>query len=111
MAIQGKMIEDNRALSSVRAQVQGKERERRLAEMTLKELSPLPDTVRAYESVGKMFVLADLPTLKKKLTDRSNESAESTRVLEKKQTYLQRQLAEANANLREVLQRSTASSS
>ncbi|KAI9225557.1 MAG: Prefoldin [Piptocephalis tieghemiana] len=107
MAMQSKMIEDNRALTSTRAQFQAKDREKRLADMTLRELAPLPDSVRSYESVGKMFMLSDMPTMKKKLTDRSNEVTESMRVLEKKQIYLQKQMEETNANLRDIVHQSS----
>ncbi|RKP14587.1 hypothetical protein BJ684DRAFT_19014 [Piptocephalis cylindrospora] len=111
VVMQNKMIEDNRALTSTRAQLQAKDRERRLADMTLRELAPLPDAVRSYESVGKMFMLSDMPTLKKKLTDRSTEVTDSMRVLEKKQIYLQKQMEETNANLREITHRSSTASS
>ena len=43
-------------VASVQAQIQTREREKRLSELTNKELSALqPDTV-TYKSVGKMYV-------------------------------------------------------
>lgn len=43
-------------VASVQAQIQSREREKRLSELTNKELSALqPDTV-TYKSIGKMYV-------------------------------------------------------
>jgi hypothetical protein len=51
--IQNKVIENNRQLAGMKAQLQTKERDRRLAELTNKELSALSSDVRTYKAVGK----------------------------------------------------------
>lgn len=55
-AIQVKIAEDNRQLVSLRSQIQSKEREQKMAELTSRELEHVPNDVRVYESVGKMHV-------------------------------------------------------
>lgn len=90
-------------VASVQAQIQSREREKRLSELTNKELSALqPDTV-TYKSVGKMFVQEPLPELTKELTERATEMDKDMAALEKKRIYWERNKTEAQGNLGELV--------
>ncbi|KAG5457314.1 MAG: hypothetical protein BJ554DRAFT_2713, partial [Olpidium bornovanus] len=51
----------SRQLAAVRAKVQASERDRRLAELTVKELSALDDGVRTYKPCGKIGETDSVP--------------------------------------------------
>ena len=55
----------------LQAKVQMRESERRRCDLTLHELTDLPETARAYKQVGKMFLMQPLPELTQSLTDKS----------------------------------------
>lgn len=50
------MVETGRQLSIVRAQLSTREREKRVCELTAKELSTVGKGVASYRAVGKMWV-------------------------------------------------------
>ncbi|KAF9143159.1 Prefoldin [Linnemannia elongata] len=101
--LQNKLQEATRMVASVQAQIQSREREKRLSELTNKELSALqPDTV-TYKSVGKMFVQEPLPELTKELTERATEMDKDMAALEKKRIYWERNKTEAQGNLGELV--------
>ncbi|KAG0318412.1 hypothetical protein BGZ97_003814 [Linnemannia gamsii] len=101
--LQTKLQEATRMVASVQAQIQSREREKRLSELTNKELSALqPETV-TYKSVGKMFVQEPLPELTKELTERASEMEQDMAALEKKRIYWERNKTEAQGNLGELV--------
>ncbi|ORX81621.1 Prefoldin [Basidiobolus meristosporus CBS 931.73] len=105
IGMQNKMIEDSRQLSTVKAQIQAKEREKRLSELTYKEVSQIGDNIRTYKSVGKMFLQADKSVLEKEIKGRIDVSNEGIKALEKKATYLERNINEINGNLKDIFNR------
>ncbi|KAF9924373.1 hypothetical protein FBU30_005643 [Linnemannia zychae] len=101
--LQTKLQEATRMVASVQAQIQAREREKRLSELTNKELSALqPDTI-TYKSVGKMFVQEPLPELTKELSERAVEMEKDAAALDKKRIYWERNKAEAQGNLGELV--------
>ncbi|KAF9183070.1 hypothetical protein BGZ51_004256 [Haplosporangium sp. Z 767] len=101
--LQSKLQEATRMVASVQAQIQTREREKRLSELTNKELSSLqPDTV-TYKSVGKMFIQEPLPQLTSELTERATEMGKDMEALDKKRIYWERQKTEAQGNLQELI--------
>jgi prefoldin subunit 1 len=52
--MQMKMQTSSRQLAALRAQVQGKERERRIGELACKDLDAFSESTVAYKAVGKM---------------------------------------------------------
>ncbi|KAG0042075.1 hypothetical protein BGZ83_000925 [Gryganskiella cystojenkinii] len=101
--LQNKLQEASRMVASVQAQIQAREREKRLSELTNKELSSLhPDTV-TYKSIGKMFVQEPLPSLTGELTSRVSEMDKDVVALDKKRIYWERQKTEAQGNLQELI--------
>ena len=59
MQLQDQHTAASRALATVRAQAEAKERQRRIAEITLGEINAVPDDdgSKLYRGVGKMCVL------------------------------------------------------
>ncbi|KAF9578233.1 hypothetical protein BGW38_006080 [Lunasporangiospora selenospora] len=96
--LQSKLQESTRMVASVQAQMQTREREKRLAELTTKELSGL-----APETVTYKFVQEPLPTLTKELSDRVAEMEKDTTALDKKRIYWERSKTEAQGNLQELV--------
>ncbi|KAF9348740.1 hypothetical protein BGX26_012872 [Mortierella sp. AD094] len=101
--LQSKLQEATRMVASVQAQIQTREREKRLSELTNKELSSLqPDTV-TYKSVGKMFIQEPLTDLTSELSERSKEMEKDMEALDKKRIYWERNKTEAQGNLQELI--------
>ncbi|KAF9997094.1 hypothetical protein BGZ80_008270 [Entomortierella chlamydospora] len=101
--LQSKLQEATRMVASVQAQIQTREREKRLSELTNKELLALqPDTV-TYKSVGKMFIQEPLTDLTKELSTRSKEMESDMEALDKKRIYWERNKTEAQGNLQELI--------
>ncbi|KAF8974900.1 hypothetical protein BGZ46_009609 [Entomortierella lignicola] len=101
--LQSKLQEATRMVASVQAQIQTREREKRLSELTNKELSSLqPDTV-TYKSVGKMFIQEPLTDLTSELSARAKEMESDMQALDKKRIYWERNKTEAQGNLQELI--------
>ena len=56
-AMQEKMVDENRQLSTTKAQILAKQRDQRQTQLTLRHLNELDQHTRVYASVGKMYVL------------------------------------------------------
>ncbi|KAK9097440.1 hypothetical protein Sjap_022937 [Stephania japonica] len=102
--IQGRMIELTGKLKQVQNQMHNKEGEKKRAFLTMEELRQLPDDTNTYKSIGRMFVLEPKSVLmneqEKKLKD--NESAIAA--LQTSKEYIEKQMAEVENNLKELLQ-------
>ncbi|GJJ70310.1 prefoldin subunit 1 [Entomortierella parvispora] len=101
--LQNKLQEANRMVASVQAQIQTREREKRLSELTNKELSSIDTNTVTYKSVGKMFVQEPLPSLTKELSTRVSEMDKDVAALDKKRIYWERNKTEAQGNLQELV--------
>ncbi|KAF9086254.1 hypothetical protein BGX29_008303 [Mortierella sp. GBA35] len=101
--LQTKLQEATRMVASVQAQIQTREREKRLSELTNKELSALQADTITYKSVGKMFVQEPLPELTSELSERVTEMDKEMAALDKKRIYWERNKTEAQGNLGELI--------
>ncbi|KAJ1648917.1 hypothetical protein IWQ61_009830 [Dispira simplex] len=106
--LQTKIIEGQKQLAAVRAQLQMHEREKRRNELTLKEVDTLPSQVTTYKSVGKMFLQVGRDSVVKDLKKSMAESDDLRQGLEKKQKYLEREVADCQNSLRDILHHSKA---
>lgn len=52
--LQAKYIHSQQQTNTTKAQIQGKQRERKMAELTRRELDGLDDDTKTYRPVGKM---------------------------------------------------------
>jgi prefoldin subunit 1 len=63
MQIQNTVVQSQRSLGVIKAQATSKERERKIIQLTQRELQDMGDDVNVYKGVGKMCVNPDtVPT-------------------------------------------------
>ncbi|RKP02091.1 hypothetical protein CXG81DRAFT_5060, partial [Caulochytrium protostelioides] len=105
MEIQSKIKETTRQLTNVESNLSARERERRVCELTKKELSALDPATVAYSSVGRMFVQAPLPKLTEQLAKRVTEAASEVTALERVSKKLERDLLDQQNNFKEIMSR------
>ncbi|KAJ3563573.1 hypothetical protein NP233_g8857 [Leucocoprinus birnbaumii] len=84
------------------AQINTKDRERKILQLTIKEISSMDEDVPLYRGVGKMFMMephkamiGDLKGQEKELTDDINN-------LNKKAKFLEKQYKDAQAQMRDI---------
>lgn len=53
--IQQTAVQSQRNLNVAKTQIQGKERERRILQLTIEEINSLNEDVNVYKGVGKMY--------------------------------------------------------
>ncbi|KAJ3015581.1 hypothetical protein HKX48_004538 [Thoreauomyces humboldtii] len=104
--IQEKMVETGRQLGMVRGQLQAREREKRVCELTVKELRSLGEGVSAYRAVGKMFIQEPLSGLVKELDTRKADSEREIVALERAGTKLQRELTDTQSTWKDIMHHS-----
>ncbi|KAJ3238339.1 hypothetical protein HDU81_007976 [Chytriomyces hyalinus] len=94
-----------RQLANVKAQINGKERDRKIGELAAKELSQYPQGTVAYKSVGKMFLQQDLSKMTQALQQRSEDAGKEVKALARAQEKLERDVKDLERGLTELLQR------
>ncbi|CAG8507976.1 5956_t:CDS:2 [Dentiscutata erythropus] len=102
LELQNKFVEDNKKLTSVKTQIQTKERDKRLAELTKRELTTLDSDTRTYKSVGKAFIKTDLSVLMTELDTRVIKAEKELNDLDKTKKHLERNVNESQNALREI---------
>ncbi|CDO73130.1 hypothetical protein BN946_scf185007.g184 [Trametes cinnabarina] len=100
--IQQTAVQSQRALNVSRQQIAAKERERRILQLTIEEITSLQEDVNLYKGVGKMFMQVPRPAMEKQLKDEEKELTEDIKNLEKKSKYLEKQFNDAQAQLRDI---------
>ncbi|KAM1624550.1 hypothetical protein FF1_022580 [Malus domestica] len=103
LEIQGRMIELTAKLKQVQTQMRNKEGERKRAFLTLEELRPLSDDSNTYKSIGTSFVLEPKSVLVKEQEQKLKDSETAIASLETSKEYIEKQVAEVESNLRELL--------
>ncbi|CAD6891150.1 unnamed protein product [Tilletia controversa] len=109
--IQTQYVVSQRQLSGVRAQLQGRERERKGTELTLKQIDEVDQGAKFYKGVGKMFIMEERSTVRKELVTRENEMQEDIANLTKKQKFLEKQVTDAQGHLNDIFRASQANNS
>ncbi|XP_023536940.1 prefoldin subunit 1-like [Cucurbita pepo subsp. pepo] len=104
LEIQGRMIEITGKLKQVQSQVRNKEGEKKRAFLTLEELKQLSDDTNAYKSIGRAFVLEPKSVLMAEQEQKLKDSEAAIVSLQSSKEYLEKQKAEVENNLRELLQ-------
>lgn len=102
--LQDKMVDTTQKLRLADIQIDSLKRTKQHAELTIKEIATLPNTTKTYESVGRMFLLDDIATIKTGLQSRMKNADEKITTLENNKTYLERDLKESKNNLREMVE-------
>ncbi|KAF5185741.1 prefoldin subunit [Thalictrum thalictroides] len=102
--IQGRMIETTGKLKQVQSQMRNKEAEKKRAFLTLEELRPLPEDTNTYKSIGRTFVLEPKSFLVNEQEKKLQDSENAISSLQTSKEYLEKQRAEVENNLKELLQ-------
>ena len=102
--LQEKMIDTSQKLKLADVQIESLRRTKQRAELTTKEITLLPPNTKTYESVGRMFLLDDIGSIKDGLEKRTKNAEEKIKTLENNKNYLQKSLKESENNLREMVQ-------
>jgi len=103
MELQSKMVDTKQKLKMADLQIENLKRTITHSGLTEHEIGNLPDETRVYESVGRMFILSDKPTVTSRLTEKQTASQEKIKTLESNKEYLERNLKESENALRELV--------
>uniref|UniRef100_A0A0D9VFR7 Prefoldin subunit 1 n=1 Tax=Leersia perrieri TaxID=77586 RepID=A0A0D9VFR7_9ORYZ len=102
--LQGRMIETTGKIKQLQAQMRSKEGEKKRAYLTLEELRQLPDNTNTYKTVGKVFILEPKSLLLSEQEQKFNDSESAIASMQTSKEYLEKQLAEVENNIKELLQ-------
>ncbi|TDG44864.1 hypothetical protein AWZ03_008672 [Drosophila navojoa] len=72
--------------------------------LTEKSTSNLTDDTKVYMSVGRMFLLTDLDSMRNELKAKQDKCDKAIELLEKKKEFLQKSLKDQEDGLRELVQ-------
>ncbi|KAM6600413.1 hypothetical protein CsatA_020022 [Cannabis sativa] len=103
LELQGRMIDISAKLKQVQNQLRGKEGEKKRAFLTLEELRQVSDDTNTYKSIGNLFVLEPKSFLMNELQGKLQDSETAIASLTTSRDYLEKQRAEVETNLRELL--------
>ncbi|KAI9312273.1 Prefoldin [Dichotomocladium elegans] len=102
--LQAKYVASTQQVNSVKAQIQARQRDRKMAELTRRELDTLEPDTKTYKPIGKMFIQTPLAEMKNQYVKRIKEADETIQQLEKSQKYWERAANDAQGNLKDILQ-------
>ncbi|XP_001603823.1 prefoldin subunit 1 [Nasonia vitripennis] len=103
--LHSKGIDTRQKLKLSDVQIETLRRIKQRAELTQVEIKTLPVNTRTFESVGRMFLLQDIDTIKTDLEKQTKTADEKIKILETNKHYLQRSLKESENNIREMVQK------
>ncbi|KAB7497663.1 Prefoldin subunit 1 [Armadillidium nasatum] len=92
--LQGKVQETNQKLRIADVQIDSLKKQITHAQLTDKEIQNLGASTRVYESVGRMFLLTDIPKVRENLTQKVNKCNDKISSLQSNKTYLEKSLQE-----------------
>ncbi|ORX47199.1 Prefoldin [Hesseltinella vesiculosa] len=101
--LQAKYVASQQQVNTAKAQIQAKQRERKLAELTRRELDTLDPDTKTYQPVGKMFLQAPLSGMKTEYAKKVTTVDDQIQQLEKSQKYWERAASDAQGNLKDIL--------
>mmetsp|Transcript_48609 Transcript_48609/g.122326 ORF Transcript_48609/g.122326 Transcript_48609/m.122326 type:complete len:119 (-) Transcript_48609:147-503(-) len=101
--LQMKLLDMTKRIDELHAKMSVANREGIRARVTKKEIDSLPEDVRCFESVGRMFILCDQAELKKTLTTQCEAKTEYFAKLKKQEDYLVRQYEDLQKNMAELM--------
>ncbi|KAF7436306.1 hypothetical protein PC9H_003135 [Pleurotus ostreatus] len=102
LQIQQTAVQSQRALNVSRQQMSAKERERRILQLTIDEISQMDNEVNLYKGIGKMFMMVPRPEMEKDLKTQEKELSDDINNLTKKAKYLEKQFNDAQTQLRDI---------
>ncbi|ORZ39834.1 Prefoldin beta-like protein [Catenaria anguillulae PL171] len=103
LELQTKLQETNRQIVQVRTQIQVKEREKKIAELQIRELNAAGPNTKTYTSVGKMFLHIPHEEILSQLQLKGQSLEDDVNVLGKKQAYLEKTYKETQDGVKEAV--------
>ncbi|KAF8203884.1 Prefoldin [Pholiota molesta] len=100
--IQQTAIQSQRALNVSVQQASAKERERRILQLTIDEITQMKGNVNLYKGVGKMFMNVPRGLMEDELKAQEKELSDDITSLNKKSKYLEKQFNDAQSQLRDI---------
>ncbi|KAL1715875.1 Prefoldin [Schizophyllum commune] len=79
-----------------------KQRERRIVQLTIDELSQLDNDTKMYKGVGKMFLMTPRKEMESELKAQEKELGDDLTNLAKKSKFLEKQFNDASGQLRDI---------
>merc|ERR1711976_143746 len=101
--LQSKVLENKQKMKFHDIQIENLKRNITHSTLTDTEITQLPKDTKVYESVGRMFLLSDIGTVKSGLNNKSENLKEKIHVLNSNKEYLDRQVKEQENYLRELI--------
>ncbi|EKM84220.1 hypothetical protein AGABI1DRAFT_110782 [Agaricus bisporus var. burnettii JB137-S8] len=100
--IQQTAVQSQRALNISVQQTAAKERERKILQLTIKEISSMGEDVHLYKGVGKMFMMEPHKAMVNDLKSQEKELTDDINSLNKKAKFLEKQFNDAQAQMRDI---------
>ncbi|KAI5998040.1 Prefoldin, partial [Pisolithus albus] len=100
--IQQTAVQSQRSLNLTKQQCAAKERERRIVQLTITEISSVGRDTNLYKGVGKMFIMVPQKTMEQELRAQEKELTDEINSLNKKSKYLEKQFNDAQARLKDI---------
>ncbi|KAG4301873.1 hypothetical protein PCANB_001962 [Pneumocystis canis] len=101
--IETQAIISQKQITSSRAQRQTKEKEKKMTELILKELSNLKSDTNVYNAVGKAFIKEDLNQIQDKLRIQIKNINNEIDTLDKKILYHETTLANTEPHIQRII--------
>ena len=102
-ALQSQISEAQSEMALVSHKLRTRNAEGKHAQLTLAELSTMPDSTRSFEQLGKMFIIKPMATLKSELTERVEACKKDCLALEEKRTSVEAALKKVNDDFQEFV--------
>ncbi|KDR85537.1 hypothetical protein GALMADRAFT_367924 [Galerina marginata CBS 339.88] len=100
--IQQTAVQSQRALNVSLQQTSVKDRERRILQLTIDEISQMKGDVNLYKGIGKMFMHVPRDVMESELKTQEKELSDDITNLNKKSKYLEKQYNDAQGQLRDI---------
>ncbi|KAL9055334.1 MAG: hypothetical protein Q9162_003641 [Coniocarpon cinnabarinum] len=101
--IEQKAAVSQQQIAIVKAQIAGKNRESRLLQLTMSEMSSIPKETPVYEGIGKFFVQTNTTEVKENIDKQSGELKTDISNLEKRLHYLETTAKNSQAHIEQML--------
>ena len=103
LELQQKMVQETSKLKKLEQEQRRSTVEKRKNELCLQELSLLPHQTNIYRTIGRTFVLVERGDMQRELEQSVRDNEDFVNNSKDKKIYLEKQVKEAEENIRELL--------
>lgn len=101
--LQQSVADAQRELAQIGQKIRTRNAEAKHAALTFAELEPIPDETRAFEQVGKMFLLKPMSDIKKNLTETCESVSKDVTSLNDKKKHVEDTYTKVQADFQEFV--------